>query len=198
MPSAGLKIATGIVAVTLGLAGTGVMVAVSQEKPGAPPGGAAKAPPQVEVKEPFETAFPDIRSDTACPRFSGKNPIRKDTRDLLLRLAQERLELLVKTAELYQRLIVSGNWDVNSLFNLLNVRRDVVQAAADVFGMGEELAQWYTEWVALSKNLESALKARLENGTARLQDANQATAERFHAERELLKLMNRAKAPRGK
>ena len=93
-----------------------------------------------------------------------------------------RLDELVKTSQLYTTLVRGGQWDVNSLFNLLQVWRDIPLAAADVYGQTEELVHWYEEWVSMVKGKEKILQERYRAGNVRLQDVEQTRAERFYAE----------------
>jgi hypothetical protein len=194
MRFAKLKLTAAVVCTVVGLAGTGVMVALSQEKKADPkaPADDPKAPPKAEIKEPFETAFPDIKpfegKEGQCPRFMGKVSVPADPTDLFRRLAKARLDSLVATAAMNQRLIEGGQWDTNGYYSMMQVHRDIPVAAADTLGRTEDIIPWYEEWVSITKGVEQVFEARFRAGNVRRQDVEQARAERFHAERELLKL----------
>jgi RNA polymerase sigma factor (sigma-70 family) len=201
MRIAKLKLVAAAVCVAVGLAGTGVMVAVSQEKKPAP--GVREAAEkaiskvEIEIREPFKTAFPEIKASTEtgvrCPRFTGQLLPKPDSNNVLRRVAQERLAALVESAKLYQTSIRVGQSDLSAVSALLKIYQDMPLAAADVFGASDELVRWYEEWVSVTKGLEDVMTARLQAGSAAKSDVAQVKAERFHAEGELLKVMAKVK-----
>jgi hypothetical protein len=201
MRYAKLKMVAAVVCTVVGLAGTGVMVAVSQEKKADPkaPAGDAKAPPRAEIKEPFETAFPDIKAfgepGVECPRFTGKVAVPADRTDLLRRLAKARLDSLVIAFNHYQTFIEAGRWDAGTYPAMLQLHRDIAESAADAVGPTDELVRWHQEWVSVAKRLEGWFRQRFRAGSARQDELERIRAERFYAERELLKLKTKLGKP---
>jgi RNA polymerase sigma factor (sigma-70 family) len=204
MRFAKLKLVAAVACVAAGLAGTGAMVALSQDKkpdPFAPTAGAPDKPlPKVEIKEPFTTAFPEIKAyggkDGECPRFTGKTKIERDATNVLRRLAQERLDALLQSSALHDAAVKAGREGATSLVesaSSLQRRRDIVAAASDIYGPGEELIHWYEEWVSLSKGHEELVEVRRQAGNALLEYVLLVRAERLYAESELLKLMAKVK-----
>jgi RNA polymerase sigma factor (sigma-70 family) len=202
MRFAKLKLVAAVACVAAGLAGTGAMVALSQDKkpdPFAPTAGASEnPPPKIEIKEPFVTAFPEIKAyagkDGECPRFTGRTKIERDATNVLRRLAQERLDALVQSSVLNEVAAKAGRG--SSLVDSrdpMQRRREIVAAAAEVFGPSEELIHWYEEWVSQSKGYEQFVEARRDAGNALQEVVLQVKAERLYAEGELLKLMAKLK-----
>jgi|SRR5579883_255957 len=206
MRAASVKGIVAAACVAVGLAGTGTMVAVSQDGPpsGPPVPGAVKPPAAAPPTNPPGTKLPGIKAfgqpGVEFPRFGVKISIPATSNDRLHQQAKEQakveLEQLRVTLQLYLTLIQGGQWDSNALFNTLQVLKQTRAAGVVVAqGQTDEVISWHEEHVSIIKWLEEVVTRKVWSGAMREQHVRLVRDARRDAENDLKQVRREGRLP---
>jgi hypothetical protein len=194
-----------IVCATVGLAGTGAMIALSQEKkadPAAEPPAPASRPAAATSLAPAKdwtiagpafhvpSVFPEIKPadlrDLAksCPLMSRDSVEIREADPVELKLLKAKLNLLLGELALERYRLAAGP---GSSDDVMRIVREITRLVPLIFDRDSGLTSWLQEYVSVAKAYETVMEHRFEAGTALQTQLIQARRARLDAELDLHK-----------
>ncbi|CAN5621255.1 hypothetical protein BH11PLA2_BH11PLA2_19570 [soil metagenome] len=90
--------------------------------------------------------------------------LRTDKLDDVQKLQLARHDALTETQQLQFKFVESGNWDAKTLFNIIQVNRDIAQARIELFAAPADRIDALKDTLGEAKHLERTIQKRVEKG----------------------------------